>query len=156
MIANPTVPAFRYDPYDKKFTRDGYEHEEMRDLRGEAVKKARQNLLTADSEASASDADVYEGNAGAAGFGVVLGTLGRQGSLSVLQVSRRFSLYDLTWFLLCALPLPRQLQRDYQQLTQLPLKSHLTFSFFPSYRLRSWTCYRTRNCPHSSRHHARD
>lgn len=94
MIANPSVPAFRYDPYDKKFTREGYEHEEMRDLRGQAVKKARQNLLTRDGSGTASSssspteqAHVYQGNAGAAGFGVVLGTLGRQGSLSVLQVS---------------------------------------------------------------------
>jgi len=87
MIANPSCPAFRYDPYDKKFTREGYEHEEMRDLRGEAVKKARQNLLTGEATAPSDEAAVYEGNAGAAGFGVVLGTLGRQGSLSVLKVS---------------------------------------------------------------------
>jgi 2-(3-amino-3-carboxypropyl)histidine synthase len=96
MIANPSVPAFRYDPYDKKFTREGYEHEEMRDLRAEAVKKARQNLLKTDesdaqvvntNEDEKKDEKVYEGNAGAAGFGVVLGTLGRQGSLSVLKVS---------------------------------------------------------------------
>lgn len=94
MIANPTVPAFRYDPYDKKFTREGYEHEEMRGLRAEAVKKARQNLLSGGDagpeETSAAVAgkgeEVYEGNAGAAGWAVVLGTLGRQGSMSVLQV----------------------------------------------------------------------
>lgn len=90
MIANPSCPAFRYDPYDKKFTREGYEHEEMRGLRGEAVKQARKNLLTGtvtgDAQVGiAEDKEVYEGNAGAAGFGVVLGTLGRQGSLSVLK-----------------------------------------------------------------------
>lgn len=92
MIANPSCPAFRYDPYDKKFTREGYEHEEMRGLRGEAVKQARKNLLTGivtgDAQVGiAEDKEVYEGNAGAAGFGVVLGTLGRQGSLSVLKAS---------------------------------------------------------------------
>lgn len=92
MIANPSCPAFRYDPYDKKFTREGYEHEEMRGLRGEAVKQARKNLLTGTTAGevrvgTAEEKEVYEGNAGAAGFGVVLGTLGRQGSLSVLKVS---------------------------------------------------------------------
>lgn len=69
MIANPSVPAFRYDPYSKKFTREGYEHAEMRALRGDAVRTARQNL---ESRGSAS-------------WAVLLGTLGRQGSLSVLQ-----------------------------------------------------------------------
>jgi hypothetical protein len=42
--------------------------------------------VTGDAQV-AEDKEVYEGNAGAAGFGVVLGTLGRQGSLSVLKVS---------------------------------------------------------------------
>ncbi|WWD20599.1 diphthamide biosynthesis protein 1 [Kwoniella shandongensis] len=69
MIANPSVPAFRYDPYSKKFTRETYEHEEMRSLRGDAVKVARQNLL----------------EKGAETWAVLLGTLGRQGSLSVLK-----------------------------------------------------------------------
>ncbi|BEI85587.1 hypothetical protein CcaverHIS002_0509880 [Cutaneotrichosporon cavernicola] len=69
MIANPAVPAFRYDPYSKKFTREGYEHAEMRGLRGDAVRTARQNL---ESRGSGS-------------WAVLLGTLGRQGSLSVLE-----------------------------------------------------------------------
>jgi 2-(3-amino-3-carboxypropyl)histidine synthase len=72
MIANPSVPAFRFDPYDKKFTRETYEHKEMRSVRGDAVKAARKGL-----EAT-----------GSGGWAVVLGTLGRQGSLSVLQVGR--------------------------------------------------------------------
>ena len=69
MIANPTVPAFRYDPYSKKFTREVYDHTEMRGLRGEAVKAARKNL---DDQGSGS-------------WAVLLGTLGRQGSLAVLK-----------------------------------------------------------------------
>ncbi|GMK54460.1 hypothetical protein CspeluHIS016_0110460 [Cutaneotrichosporon spelunceum] len=69
MIANPSVPAFRYDPYSKKFTREGYEHAEMRGLRGDAVRTARQNL---ESRGSGS-------------WAVLLGTLGRQGSMSVLE-----------------------------------------------------------------------
>lgn len=64
MIANPSVPAFRYDPYEKKFTREYYGHEEMRGMRQEAITKARN----------------------ATKFGLILGTLGRQGSPAVLQV----------------------------------------------------------------------
>jgi 2-(3-amino-3-carboxypropyl)histidine synthase len=70
MIANPTVPAFRYDPYSKKFTRETYEHQEMRSVRGDAVRAARKGLE----------------EMGSGGWGVILGTLGRQGSLSVLNV----------------------------------------------------------------------
>ncbi|WWC92165.1 diphthamide biosynthesis protein 1 [Kwoniella dendrophila CBS 6074] len=69
MIANPTVPAFRYDPYSKKFTRETYEHKEMKGIRGEAVKEARKGLI----------------EKGSGSWAVLLGTLGRQGSLSVLK-----------------------------------------------------------------------
>lgn len=97
MIANPSVPAFRYDPYDKKFTREGYEHDEMRELRGKAVRQARRNVgldgklavveQPADDAGVDADADaVLRGSEGASGWSVVLGTLGRQGSLSVLKV----------------------------------------------------------------------
>ena len=93
MIANPTVPAFRYDPYDKRFTREGYDHDEMRKLRGESVKKARKTLVTAEKVEADENIDPREkelqGNDGAGGWAVVLGTLGRQGSLSVLSVSHR-------------------------------------------------------------------
>ncbi|ORY29650.1 putative diphthamide synthesis protein-domain-containing protein [Naematelia encephala] len=69
MISNPTVPAFRYDPYSKKLTRETYAHGEMRAVRGDAVRAARANL---DAQGSGS-------------WAVLLGTLGRQGSLSVLK-----------------------------------------------------------------------
>ncbi|KAK1922991.1 putative cytoplasm protein [Papiliotrema laurentii] len=69
MIANPTVPAFRYDPYSKKFTRETYEHKEMKTVRGDAVRAARKGLA----------------EKGPGSWAVLLGTLGRQGSLSVLR-----------------------------------------------------------------------
>ena len=34
MIQNPSVPAFRYDPYTKRLTRELYDHAEMREVRG--------------------------------------------------------------------------------------------------------------------------
>ncbi|BFZ59162.1 Diphthamide biosynthesis protein 1 [Saitoella coloradoensis] len=63
MIANPTVPAFRYDPYSKVFTREKYGHEEMYEIRQTAISKARR----------------------AKKYGLILGTLGRQGSPKVLE-----------------------------------------------------------------------
>lgn len=90
MIANPTVPAFRYDPYSKKFTRETYEHKEMRMVRGDAVRKARKTLMPAPERSLGSgDQGVLgvERENGSGSWGVILGTLGRQGSLSVLKVS---------------------------------------------------------------------
>ncbi|XP_027136512.1 2-(3-amino-3-carboxypropyl)histidine synthase subunit 1 isoform X1 [Larimichthys crocea] len=63
MIANPDIPAYRYDPYSKVFTREYYDHEAMRALRLQAIDKARS----------------------AQRWGLILGTLGRQGSPKVLE-----------------------------------------------------------------------
>ena len=63
MIHNPSVRAFLYDPYSKKLTAEGYEHEEMHALRKDAVARAK----------------------GARSFGVILGTLGRQGNPTILR-----------------------------------------------------------------------
>ena len=81
MIANPSVPAFRYDPYDKKFTREIYDHTEMRDVRAQAVGDARKSLAGV-----AAGGEEKEGE-GRGAWAVVLGTLGRQGNLSVLNAS---------------------------------------------------------------------
>ncbi|KAG8746794.1 Diphthamide biosynthesis protein 1 [Ceratobasidium sp. 414] len=70
MIANPAVPAFRYDPYSKKVTREGYDHAEMSAVRAQAVRSA--------------SASMEQG----ARWGVILGTLGRQGSLRQHQSIR--------------------------------------------------------------------
>ena len=58
MIQNPSLPAYRYDPYSRKLTRERYEHEEMHDLRREAIQSARK----------------------AKRWGLILGSLGRQGN----------------------------------------------------------------------------
>lgn len=55
----------RYDPYSKVFSREYYDHESMRALRLQAIDKARL----------------------AQRWGLILGTLGRQGSPKVLEVS---------------------------------------------------------------------
>ncbi|KAI8996745.1 putative diphthamide synthesis protein-domain-containing protein [Gaertneriomyces semiglobifer] len=66
MIANPTIPAYRYDPYSKQFTRERYEHDEMLSLRKHAITQAKT----------------------AKRFGLIMGTLGRQGSPKVLDYLR--------------------------------------------------------------------
>uniref|UniRef100_A0A182XC23 2-(3-amino-3-carboxypropyl)histidine synthase subunit 1 n=1 Tax=Anopheles quadriannulatus TaxID=34691 RepID=A0A182XC23_ANOQN len=63
MIANPGLEAYKYDPYEKKFTRELYDHEAMRRNRKRAIDEARD----------------------ARRFGLILGTLGRQGSTKVLE-----------------------------------------------------------------------
>ncbi|KAJ1758161.1 Diphthamide biosynthesis protein 1 [Coemansia sp. RSA 2523] len=63
MIHNPEIPAYAYNPYNKKFTRERYSHDEMHSLRKNAVASAKQ----------------------AKKFGLILGTLGRQGSPKVLE-----------------------------------------------------------------------
>jgi 2-(3-amino-3-carboxypropyl)histidine synthase len=42
MIHNPTVPAFKYDPYSKKFTKEQYHTEEMFKIRRAAIQEASQ------------------------------------------------------------------------------------------------------------------
>ncbi|XP_008423167.1 2-(3-amino-3-carboxypropyl)histidine synthase subunit 1 [Poecilia reticulata] len=63
MIANPDIPAYRYDPYSKVFSREYYDHKAMRVSRLQAIDQARL----------------------AQRWGLILGTLGRQGSPKVLQ-----------------------------------------------------------------------
>ncbi|XP_061219413.1 2-(3-amino-3-carboxypropyl)histidine synthase subunit 1 [Neopsephotus bourkii] len=63
MIANPGIPAYRYDPYSKVFSQEHYSHERMHRARQDAIRTA----------------------ASARSWGLILGTLGRQGSPSILQ-----------------------------------------------------------------------
>ncbi|XP_030318397.1 2-(3-amino-3-carboxypropyl)histidine synthase subunit 1 isoform X3 [Calypte anna] len=63
MIANPGIPAYRYDPYSKVFSQEHYGHEDMRRARQDAIRTATTARC----------------------WGLILGTLGRQGSLGILQ-----------------------------------------------------------------------
>ena len=58
MIHNPDLPAYRYDPYSRKLTRETYGHDEMQGLRRQAIATART----------------------AGKWGLILGSLGRQGN----------------------------------------------------------------------------
>ena len=58
MIHNPELPAYRYDPYSRKLTRETYDHDEMHTLRRQAISSAKT----------------------AKKWGLILGSLGRQGN----------------------------------------------------------------------------
>lgn len=81
MISNPTLPAYQYDPYSKVFSRgtssspsldeiltilEKYDFPLMQKMRKDSIEQARE----------------------AKKVGLILGTLGRQGSPNVLQVVR--------------------------------------------------------------------
>ncbi|XP_078404320.1 2-(3-amino-3-carboxypropyl)histidine synthase subunit 1 isoform X1 [Cetorhinus maximus] len=63
MIANPGVPAYRYDPYSKILSREFYDHQAMQAIRKDAI-------------ATAAKAKMW---------GLILGTLGRQGSPKIME-----------------------------------------------------------------------
>nr|NVI71041.1 putative diphthamide biosynthesis protein 1 [Cucujiformia] len=63
MIANPKIEAYKYDPYKKEFTREYYAHDEMNSYR----------KICIDQSAKCDK------------FGVIMGTLGRQGNLKVVE-----------------------------------------------------------------------
>ncbi|KAI0796761.1 diphthamide synthesis protein [Abortiporus biennis] len=85
MIANPSVPAFRYDPYSKKFTRERYNHSEMRTVRDQAVRTARNSVASYESSSQPLVTTMPNGPKQLPIWGIILGTLGRQGSFKQLQ-----------------------------------------------------------------------
>ncbi|KAF2096731.1 Diphthamide biosynthesis protein 1 [Rhizodiscina lignyota] len=64
MIHNPHLPAYRYDPYSRRLTRESYDHDELYDLRSQAISTARK----------------------ARKWGLILGSLGRQGNPHTLAM----------------------------------------------------------------------
>ncbi|XP_055385829.1 2-(3-amino-3-carboxypropyl)histidine synthase subunit 1 [Condylostylus longicornis] len=64
MIANPKIKAYKYDPYEKKITIEKYNHKKMQCIRHEQIKQSKTARI----------------------IGIILGTLGRQGSTKVLQI----------------------------------------------------------------------
>ena len=64
MIANPKLRAFRYDPYSKVFSEEFYDHDLMRKNRSGAIEAASK----------------------ARTWGIILGTLGRQGNPKILDL----------------------------------------------------------------------
>eukprot|EP00668_Euglena_longa_P012021 GGOE01014445.1.p1 GENE.GGOE01014445.1~~GGOE01014445.1.p1 ORF type:complete len:402 (-),score=116.54 GGOE01014445.1:237-1442(-) len=67
MIANPQLKAYKYDPYTKVFSIERYDHKAMHDMRRAAIREATT----------------------ARKFGLILGTLGRQGRPPILERLQR-------------------------------------------------------------------
>lgn len=67
MIHNPSIPAYRYDPYSRKLTHENYNHTEMHTLRRTAISSAKS----------------------AKKWGLILGSLGRQGNPHTLSLVER-------------------------------------------------------------------
>jgi 2-(3-amino-3-carboxypropyl)histidine synthase len=68
LISNPHVKSFyRYDPYSKTLTTESYDHERMKEIRSKSIARARE----------------------ATTFGVILGTLGRQGNPAIVKRIRQ-------------------------------------------------------------------
>lgn len=64
MIANPSIPAYRYDPYSRRLTRESYSHDDMLTSRTSAITQAKS----------------------ARKWGLILGALGRQGNPHTLTL----------------------------------------------------------------------
>lgn len=70
MIHNPEIPAYRYDPYSRKLTRERYDQQQMVSVRQDAIQTAKR----------------------AKKIGLILGALGRQGNPQTLdRLERVFS-----------------------------------------------------------------
>ena len=80
MIRNPDLPAYRYDPYSKTMTRERYDHAGMQAARRAAIASAAASLPAAGGSSGGAGA-----GAPCKPWGLVLGTLGRQGSPAVLD-----------------------------------------------------------------------
>ena len=63
MIKNPHLQFYLYNPYSKKLTEEAYEHEAMHKIRYGEIERARSAQV----------------------FGIVFGTLGRQGNQGLLK-----------------------------------------------------------------------
>ncbi|KAJ3249032.1 Diphthamide biosynthesis protein 1 [Chytriomyces hyalinus] len=97
MISNPDLPAYRYDPYPKSFTREYYDHAQMRSLRSKAIRSV-ETFTPSSAAASVTDKNADDKEAGVVDkmtralsmkerplVAIIVGTLGRQGSPKVLS-----------------------------------------------------------------------
>ncbi|POS78004.1 diphthamide biosynthesis protein 1 [Diaporthe helianthi] len=76
MIHNPSISAYRYDPYSRKLTHETYGHDEMKDLRRQAIDTAKS----------------------AKKWGLILGSLGRQGNPNTMAlIEKKLTALGIPW-----------------------------------------------------------
>jgi 2-(3-amino-3-carboxypropyl)histidine synthase len=79
MISNPHINKFyRYDPYPKKLTEESYNNKQMKSIRYNAILKAKKAISTSTKTSNETT------NSSCCVFGIILGTLGRQGNPALL------------------------------------------------------------------------
>lgn len=81
LIASPALRAstYRYDPYARKLTHETYAHTDMHALRSAAIQTARATL-------NAPPPSAILGTPAPRTWGLILGTLGRQGNPATLEL----------------------------------------------------------------------
>ena len=93
LIASPQLRShtYRYDPYSRRLTHEMYDHEDMHSLRRAAIKAARETLRTPPRQRH--DVSGADGKAPLRPqpktWGLILGTLGRQGNPHTLDLITR-------------------------------------------------------------------
>lgn len=84
MISNPDLPAYRYDPYAKSLTVEKYHTSKMHDIRKSAISRAS-SIQSIPALLEPQQEIPGEGVVQLPKVGIILGTLGRQGSPNVLK-----------------------------------------------------------------------
>ena len=92
MIHNPQVPAFQYDPYSRKLTREYYNYDVMKTNR---LSSFFFNLIILRVVEAVSIAKTCKY------FGIIHGTLGRQGNIKIVEVCV-FKILNWTEIIICS------------------------------------------------------
>ena len=85
MISNPDLPAYRYDPYAKSLTIEKYHISKMHEIRKSAIARASSIQVSSGPEAQGEPGTSSPTSVQLPKVGIILGTLGRQGSPNVLN-----------------------------------------------------------------------
>lgn len=90
MIANPSLPAYRYDPYSRRLTHEQYSHDELHTLRSKAIHTARKTLQPPSKQETQHPPPRK--------WGIILGALGRQGNPHTLDlIQQRLKEQGVEW-----------------------------------------------------------
>ncbi|OEU23273.1 Diphthamide_syn-domain-containing protein [Fragilariopsis cylindrus CCMP1102] len=94
MISNPHIHKFyRYDPYPKKLTEETYNNKQMKTLRYNAILKAKKAIAVKSNNNTTSTCV----------FGIILGTLGRQGNPALLtKIQTQLTIRNIKSFVMLA------------------------------------------------------
>ncbi|RNA25918.1 diphthamide biosynthesis 1 [Brachionus plicatilis] len=78
MIANEKISAYRYDPYNKIFSREYYDFDKMKSNREKQIQKSLKQIVKTENNSELKLRSSQN-------YGLILSTLGRQGSPKILE-----------------------------------------------------------------------